>query len=316
MSRTSAAHHLWWRLLSLALLSGALVLANATGSLAQECTGSCGGGICTFGGMLNVPLGDASISITEECHLLVDNIGESAEDGVVQTDLTGVYMKTNLVTPNFSGAITGTLARIRQVGIVDGQPGGEVMLTRIWGDGDNLGMSVNCTALSVAGYSIDIYNGGELVGHIDHPQNSPIVLFPKTDVRSIACGIYPDGDVYTVIELGAPVPITITTLPTTPPPIVGDMLFIEAFSPAELPTSMTDIENRFLMTGPVLMETMVEFDTLPCGGQFPFVEPCTEVAVPAVPPAGLLVLVLMLIAAATATLQSRRRVPTGFRNSV
>ncbi len=311
MARTSAARESW-RLLFLALLSGALVSADTSVSSAQGCSGSCGGGTCTFGDMLNVPLGDASISITEECHLLVDDIGGSAEDGVVQTDLTAVYMKTTLLTPNFSGAITGTLARIRQIGIVDGQPGGEVMLTRIWGDGDNLGMSVNCTALSVAGYSIEIYNGGELVGQIDHPQNPPILLIPKVDVRSIACGIYPDSDVYTVIEFGSPVPIQLTTLPL--PPVVGDMIFIEAFSPLEAPTSMTDIENRFLLTGPVTMETMVALDTLPCDGEFPFVEPCA-VPIPVMSRVGLLVLAAMLITAASGILMSRRPDSAGFRSS-
>ena len=195
--------------LVLAFLSGAIVCAETSVSSAQEtCSGSCEGGTCIFGDMLNVPLGEASISVTEECELLIDDIGPSGEDGVVQTDLTSVYMKTTLATPNLSGAITGTLMRVRQVGIVDGQPGGEVMLTRVWGDGDNLGASINCTALLVAGYSIDIYNDHKLVGHIDHPANPPIFLFPKVDLDSIACGIYPDADVYTVIKFGAPVPFS------------------------------------------------------------------------------------------------------------
>ena len=294
------------RLLVLAFLSGAVVCAGTSVSWAQEtCTGSCSGGNCTFGGLFNVPLDDASISITESCELLVDDIGESGEDGVVQTDLSSVYMKTTLATPNLSGAITGTLVRIRQLGIVDGQPGGEVMVTRVWGDGDNLGLSINCTALFVAGYSIDIYNGDELVAHLDHPPNPPILSYPKTDFRSIACGIYPDADVYTVIELGSPVPITVTSSFTNPGPFVGDMFFIEAFSPEFEATLQTDIENRFFHTGPVTMEKMVALDTLPCGGAFPFVEPC--LGVPALSRAAWLGLAVALVAAGSAVLLLHRR---------
>ena len=295
-----------WRWL--VLLSTAIVCAETSVSLAQgACAGSCSAGTCTFGELLNVPLGDSSLSLTEDCQLLVDDIGESGEDGVVQTDLSSVYMKTTLATPNLSGAITGTLVRIRQVGIVDGQPGGEVMLTRIWGDGDNIGLSINCTTLFVAGYSIDIYNGGELVAHIDHDPNPPILLYPKADLRSIACGIYPDSDVYTVIELGSAVPITVSTSFTNPGPFVGDMMFIEAFSPAALATSQTDIENRFFHTGPITMEAMVALDTLPCGGAFPFAEPCEAASVPALPRAALGVLALALIATAGARRLLRRR---------
>ena len=313
MAATSAARRSG-TFLVLSFLTGAIVLLETSVSSAGEaCSGSCSGGNCIFGEMLNVPLGDASISINPECQLVVDDIGESAEDGVVQTELDSVYMKTTLATPNFSMSIVGSLARIRQVGIVDGQPGGEVMLTRIWGDGANVGLSINCTALFVAGYSIDIYNDGVLAGHVDHDSSPPILLYPKEDLRSIACGIYPDADVYTVIELGGPQPITVTSSTTNPGPFVGDMLFVEAFGPFAKATSQTDIENRFFHTGPVTMAEMERRDILPCGGQFPFAAPCQSV--PAMSTAGWLALGVALIAVGGGVLLSRQRASVGSRIS-
>ncbi len=185
------------------------------------------------------------------------------------------------------------------------------MLTRVFNtDGDNVGLSINCTALFVAGYVIDIYNGNELVGHIDHDSNPPILVYPKTDLHSIACGIYPDSDVYTVIKLGSPVPITVLSSPTNPGPFVGDMLFVEAFSPSVSATIQTDIENRFLDTGPVTMESMVALGSLPCEGVFPFEEPCLLRA-PAVSPTGRLVMVVAFIAAGSVLLSRRWRVLRG-----
>lgn len=302
-----------WRPLLLGCLSGILLCSATSVSYAQGCSSSCSGETCNFQGLLNVPLGEADLSITEQCHLLVDNIGPSmvgGDDGVVQTSLSSVYMKTTLATPNFSQSILGTEANIRQLGIVDALPGGEIMLTRIFNfDGDTLGLIINCQALSVAGYSIDIYNGSVLVGHVDHPGSAPIMSFPKTDLKSIACGIYPDSDVYTVLELGAPVPITVLT-GTNPGPFVGDMLFVEAFEPSALATVQTDIENRFLDTGPVTMESMVALGSLPCEGVFPFEEPCLA-AVPAVSPTGQLVMVVAVMAAGSVLLSRRRRVLSG-----
>lgn len=254
----------FYRFLMLGFLSGALVGAEAA---AQVCTDTCAGdGTCIFGGMLNIPLGEAVISITPDCELLVDNIGPSTQDGVLQTGLDSVYMRTTLATPNFSGAIGGTLAEIRLVGFVDGLPGGELMVTRLadFGDGINLVNSINCTGVQVAGYQIDAYIGTELVATIMHHAAPPLFVFPKVDVRSIACGILPDQNLTSDIRFAAPVPVTIFTLPGQPT-VVLDSVFITAFDPSVSIGLQTDIENRFHFTGPVTMTSMFRSDTLPVG---------------------------------------------------
>ena len=262
-----------WAFGGLPTLSSVILAAAISGSAGSAlaeidvCTSSCDGNECVFREMLNLPLGQGELSITDECNLLIDNIGPSSQDGVVQPEIDSVYMKSTLATPNLSLSGQSALVEIRQVGIVDGQPGGEIMLTRIFNiDGNRLGHSVNCTALSVTGYEIYIYNGTQLVAQVEHGTNPPILVYPKSDLNSIACGIYPDSDVYTVFRLGAPVPIEVFTSATDPGPFVGDMVFVKAVGPNVTPTLQTDIESRFFLTGPVLMTSMERADTLPGQG--------------------------------------------------
>jgi hypothetical protein len=232
----------------------------------EVCTSSCAGGICTFRDIRNVPLGNATLALNDACQLMVDDIGGSGQDGVVQDQLQSVYMKTTLATPNLSGSLTGTSATIRQVGIVDGQPGKEIMLTRIVNFNDtHIRYSVDCGAVQVAGYSIDIYKGKKHVQHQDLGINPPVLLYPKEDLVSMACGIWPNGDVYTVFRLGSPQPISLQTSPTSTGPFTGDVVFVSAFSPQHLPTQQTAIENVFFATGPVTLAS-VEAGSLPGAG--------------------------------------------------
>ncbi|HEX9660253.1 MAG TPA: hypothetical protein VGA18_08125, partial [Rhodothermales bacterium] len=113
---------------------------DATAQGNKTCDSSCTNGpSCTFRGLQNSPLGNANISVDDDCNLRVDGIGGSGQDGVIQTGLRSAYMKTTLGTPNFSLSATGTTANIRQLGVVDDQPDREIMLTTIVNfNGDDL----------------------------------------------------------------------------------------------------------------------------------------------------------------------------------
>ena len=99
-------------------------------ALADHLPNTCSGGSCTFFDILNSPLGSATLSLDGE-QLVISNIGGSGQDGVIQSPLDSLFMRTTLASPNFSGSVLGSIAEIRQVGVADGVPGTELMLTKI-----------------------------------------------------------------------------------------------------------------------------------------------------------------------------------------
>lgn len=224
----------------------------------KVCASSCDGENCTFQGLLNSPLGDATLSINDSCQLVVDNIGGSGRDGVVQPQLGSLIMKTTLATPNFSSSGVGARAGIRQVGIVGSQPNQEIMLTRVVNfNGTHIRHTIDCSFLRVTGYLIEIYNGNDLVQHQDLGIDPPFLIYPKEDLLSIECGILPNGDVYTEFKLGSPQPITVLRSLTDPGPFTGDRVFVLAIEPQDFPTLQTDIENVFFQTGPITIDSEV-----------------------------------------------------------
>jgi len=231
------------RLGIIALLACNFAITGAT--TAANGVNECVGNSCMFFGVLNSPLGDATLSIDND-QLVIDNIGGSGQDGVIQAPLDSLFMRTTLA-PNFSGSIQGMQVEIRQVGIAGGQAGAELMLTKIINfDGDTIRHSIDCSAVQVAKYVLNVYNHGILVEMQDLGVNPPLLTYPKTDIASIACGLWPNGDLYTVIQFDVPQAITVLTSPTDEGPFVGDSILVSAISPQQFPTLQTAIENRFL----------------------------------------------------------------------
>ncbi len=225
---------------------------------AQQCLSSCAAdGTCTFDGLLNTPLGDATLSINDQCQMVVQGIGGSGEDGVVQSDLNSTVMSTSLATPNFSGSIIGSKATITQLGVVDGQPDKEVMVTTIVNfNGDDVKTIVDCSAIEVLGYTVEIYQGLVLVSRQNVGVGPPSLFYPREDLLSLTCGIEPNGDVFTAIRLENPQPIRVETPISDPGPFTGDLILVFANKPGLIPTLQTAIQNVFFNTGDVTMSSM------------------------------------------------------------
>lgn len=225
-------------------------------ALADHLPNTCSGGSCTFFDILNSPLGSATISLDGE-QLVISNIGGSGQDGVIQSPLDSLFMRTTLASPNFSGSVLGSIAEIRQVGVADGIPGIELMLTRIVNfDGATIRHSIDCSVVQVAKYIVHIYNGDVLVETQDLGFDPPVLIYPKTDIGSIACGIWPNGDLYTVISFHAPLPIGFLTSPGDAGPFVGDKVLVSALAPQKIPEIQTAIENRFFNVPEIRMDSM------------------------------------------------------------
>lgn len=232
------------------------------------CAASCDEFGCLFRDILNLPLGGVTLSLNEECQLVVGNIGTGGFDGVVQTDLQSVYMKSVLATPNLSASMLGTKVEIIQMGVGGGMPDQELMRTTIVNfDGDNLRHVVDCSKVQVEYYSIDVYDGNDLVQHQDLGVDPPALIAPKEDIRYIACGIYPNGDLYTVFQMGSPQPITFFTS-STPGPYTGDVVFVTAYAPHIVPTLQTDIIMRLVNVMSITLASMEVSSSLP-GDGFP-----------------------------------------------
>jgi len=237
------------RILLIAVASLGLVVPVAARA---DCSGSCSGGNCTFDGILNTPIGAASLSIDASCNLVVSGIGSSLTDGVIQGGLNSVYMITTLATPNFSGSALGTRADIRQVGTVNGQPNHEISITRIQNvGGGTVRMDMDCGAIQVAAYSTEVYDNNTLVYAQTPTADTPILLFPQADMEAMACALLPDGDLYTTVRFGGSIPITLQTASGNLGPFTGSCVKIRGYSPALVPTLQEAIENRFKDTGPV-----------------------------------------------------------------
>lgn len=254
------------------LVSALAFLLSVAHLEATGCDASCLGDGCTFRGLQNSALGAATLSIDPSCRLLIQGIGGSGNDGVLQTGLASSYMKTTLGTPNFSESILGTSVDIRQLGVVDDDQGQEIMLTRIVNfSGTDIKHSISCSEILVEGYKIWIYNGSEFVAFRELGVDPPVLQYPKVDILWIACGIRPNGNAYTVFRLGSAQSISLLT-PPDPGPFEGDLVFVEAFAPQKIPTQQNAIENTFFATGTMTIASM-EAGALP--GQGP---PCSSPA--------------------------------------
>ena len=235
--------------------------AFVPGRTEAACDGSCSPPACTLNGIPNTPLGVASLSIDDGCHLLVSNIGSNGFDGVVQSVPNCVYMVTQLVTPNFSGSILGTRADITQIGAAGGVAGRTISVTTIANvSGALMRVDMDCSTIAVTAYSTEIYNAGGLVYSQPPTVEPPILLFPKSDVVAMACALLPNGDLYTTLKLLSEVPIQIQTSQGTLGPYTGGCIKMSGYNPALVPTLQEAIENRFRNTGTIEIESLYAGD--------------------------------------------------------
>lgn len=243
----------------MALAFTALVSAQwvSVAGAGGACDGSCAAGTCTFMGILNTPVGASSLSINGSCQLVVSGVGSTYLDGVIQSGLSSVYMVTTLATPNFSGSLLGTGMRVRQVGTVDGQAGREISFTSMVNvNGSDVLLDMDCGAIGVAAYATEIYDAGGLVYAQAPTTYPPAIRFAKTDALGMACAILPDGDVYTTLSFGEPRGFTIQTLSGTLGPFTGTCLKLRGFSPTNVPTSQSAIENYLKDTGGLVIASL------------------------------------------------------------
>jgi hypothetical protein len=240
---------------------------RASAAPPATCPIACDAGGCTVNEILNVPIGDVEVTITDACELQVDGMStiDPPQEGAAQITLStperdSCFMETILGTPNFSQSIAGSVAEIRQVGVVDGMSGHEIMLTRIANfDGALVQHSVNCDAVQAESYEAHIYSGTIHVVSQNVGPQPPIMVYPKVDLLDMACGILTNGDLYTVFHLGAAQPIEfVGALPpaASPGPFLGDTVFVFALNPAGHSTLQETIENRFSQTGPIRVRSV------------------------------------------------------------
>jgi hypothetical protein len=184
-------------------------------------------------------------------------VGSTYLDGVVQGGLSSVYMVTQLATPNFSGSLLGTGMRVRQVGTVDGQAGREISFSSLVNvNGADVVLDMDCGAIGVAAYSTEVYDDGGLV-YAQAPTTYPIsIRFAKTDVLGMACAILPDGDVYTTVGFAEARGFTIQTLSGTLGPFTGTCLKLRGYTPTDVPTDQSAIENYLKDTGGLVIASL------------------------------------------------------------
>ena len=143
-------------LLLFALVGG---LAAGPARSAVSCGSSCSSGqSCTFDQVANAALGKATLSINDQCHMLVSNIGQGGEDGFSQLlpSPTGA-VATELACPNFSQSKVGAqeIATCRA-----SVPGGVFYTATVENiDGQNLEIRPDFSPIGAKLYTVTVLNG-------------------------------------------------------------------------------------------------------------------------------------------------------------
>lgn len=255
------------RCVATVLLTVFAFFSSASQADSQACDSSCSDGTCVFDGLVNVPIGAATLSVNEGCQLVIDGIGSGGGDGVEQVGLESIFMATELLTPNFSLSIVGTSAVIRQVGIAGGKTQQELMLTRVINYNDtNVRLSISCAEVLVQEYVLQIYDGETLVSSQSLGASTPLIIYPKADMARMACAILPNSDLTAEIEMGASCPFSVLSPGADPGPFEGDRIFVYGLTPLVQPELQTAIENRFAATGGPVVITHMEVEPAPSSG--------------------------------------------------
>lgn len=145
------------------LVTSVTRLADAAGF--APCTAGCSSPqSCTIDGMLNTSLGDATLSINDECHLTVNNIGPSGQDGFAQAALPARTREfvTTFDCPNF----LESSADARENVIVYAEvPGGVFYRFEVENIGDGMmEMRPDFSPVGATRYTITVLNDGVVTG--------------------------------------------------------------------------------------------------------------------------------------------------------
>lgn len=131
------------------------------------CASSCSSASsCTFDGVKNVALGQARLSVNSACHLVVDNIGSSAEDGFSQEALTSEAFEvaTHLACPNFANSKQGDKEVVTFYADV---PGGVFYTMTVENIGNRMmEMRPDFSAIGATLFTVTILNDGKTVREI------------------------------------------------------------------------------------------------------------------------------------------------------
>ena len=147
------------------------------GTTVVTCTATniCGSNTCSFGvmvqrigtgclffaGLENCPLGSATLNISSN-KLVTSNLGTNGQDGVkiVAGDAREVRISLEIATNSFVDGASLTLTDLGQIGALTDQPIGSLRAQRI---GTSLLWTPDVSALGASNYTLQIFNGGQLV---------------------------------------------------------------------------------------------------------------------------------------------------------
>lgn len=157
----------WVHLLLLcALLGGLGALPPGAGAAVRDGDSYCASPLaCTFAGIANVALGEATLSLNSSGHLIVSGIGSTGQDGVSQVSLPP---RTGEVVTEFAGSNFGTSSQpgaMESVTVHADVPGG--IYYRL--DVENLGKGViearpDFSPVGATRYTLTVLNGNTVTG--------------------------------------------------------------------------------------------------------------------------------------------------------
>ena len=149
---------------------------------------------CVFDGISNRALGAARLRLNDKGNLIVENIGSGGRDGVRQFGIPydTVVMETGLACPNFVESVQGSKAEI----IMYGDTPNELISTLIIEnrDGETIVAYADLSPIGVTRYTVEIFNGDELVVKIPDLPDSEVQTTGLRDYIDIECGIHEDPD--------------------------------------------------------------------------------------------------------------------------
>lgn len=202
-------------------------------------------GLCRLDGIDNLALGQAALAVNDDCHLVVDNIGSSGQDGVRQFPLPDDTVKavTGLAPPNFRESQQGAQALITVSADV---PGDTFLTLTIKNIGnDTIHTEADFSFIGVTNFSVLLFNDGELDAEFNRLTQAAC-RHGLTAFSEIDCTI--DGAICYGLD-----PDTPTTVATVIGEFVADRVCFIAEGVKVAATTQTQIDSEFANTDPIEM---------------------------------------------------------------
>lgn len=162
---------------------------------------------CVFDGISNRALGAARLRLNDKGNLMVENIGSDGRDGVRQFGIPydTVVMETGLACPNFVESVKGSRAEIIMYGDTPNEVISRMIIENV--DGDTIVAHADLSPIGVTRYTVEIFNGDELVVKIPDLPDSSVETTGLRDYVHFECGIHKNlGGLiwieYTLTEVG------------------------------------------------------------------------------------------------------------------